>query len=72
MCRFFRARRKLLLPTLAETIDGLVLDPPRQGCQRPVLDALVERRVPRVVYVSCDPSTLAARSEVSVREHSSL
>lgn len=48
-----------VLPGLAETIDGLVLDPPRQGCQRPVLDALVERRVPRVVYVSCDPATLA-------------
>lgn len=48
-----------LLPTLTETIDGLVLDPPRQGCQRPVLDALVARCVPRVVYVSCDPATLA-------------
>ena len=48
-----------VLPGLAEHMDGLVLDPPRQGCQRPVLDALVERRVPRVVYVSCDPATLA-------------
>jgi 23S rRNA (uracil1939-C5)-methyltransferase len=57
--RILQGKTELVLPTLAETIDGLVLDPPRQGCQRPVLDALVERRIPRVVYVSCDPTTLA-------------
>lgn len=47
------------LPGITERLDGLVIDPPRAGCQRPVLDALAERRVPRVVYVSCDPDTLA-------------
>jgi 23S rRNA (uracil1939-C5)-methyltransferase len=57
--QILQGKTELVLPTLAETIDGLVLDPPRMGCQRPVLDALAERRVPRVVYVSCDPSTLA-------------
>ncbi len=57
--QIIQGKTELILPTLAETIDGLVLDPPRQGCQRPVLDALVERRIPRVVYVSCDPATLA-------------
>jgi 23S rRNA (uracil1939-C5)-methyltransferase len=57
--QILQGKTELVLPTLAETIDGLVLDPPRQGCQRPVLDALAERRVPRVVYVSCDPATLA-------------
>src|SRR5579883_831866 len=55
----FQGKTESILPTLAEPIDGLVLDPPRQGCQRPVLDALVARRIPRVVYVSCDPATLA-------------
>jgi 23S rRNA (uracil1939-C5)-methyltransferase len=44
---------------VAERLDGLVIDPPRAGCARPVLDALLTRRVPRVVYVSCDPSSLA-------------
>lgn len=48
-----------LLPTLAERLDGLVIDPPRAGCQRPVLDALARNPVKRIVYVSCDPSTLA-------------
>jgi 23S rRNA (uracil1939-C5)-methyltransferase len=47
------------LPQRTERLDGLVIDPPRAGCQRPVLDALVARRPPVVVYISCDPTTLA-------------
>ncbi|MBA2285806.1 MAG: class I SAM-dependent RNA methyltransferase [Ktedonobacteraceae bacterium] len=48
-----------LLPALAQRIDGLVIDPPRAGCQPVVLDALVQHPVARVVYVSCEPATLA-------------
>ena len=48
-----------LLPTLECHIDGLVIDPPRAGCQQAVLDALVQHPVDRIVYVSCEPSTLA-------------
>jgi 23S rRNA (uracil1939-C5)-methyltransferase len=47
------------LPQRVERIDGLIIDPPRAGCQRPVLDALATRRPPVVVYISCDPTTLA-------------
>ena len=48
-----------LLPGVATQLDGLVLDPPRAGCQQKVLDALVQHPVARLVYVSCDPETLA-------------
>jgi 23S rRNA (uracil1939-C5)-methyltransferase len=48
-----------LLPQLSEALDGLVIDPPRAGCRPPVLDALRTRRIPRVVYISCNPATLA-------------
>lgn len=48
-----------VLPGMARRLDGLVIDPPRAGCQRPVLDALIARRVPRVIYVSCNSDTLA-------------
>jgi 23S rRNA (uracil1939-C5)-methyltransferase len=48
-----------VLPDISERLDGLVIDPPRAGCQPPVLEALVARRVTRVVYVSCGPESLA-------------
>jgi 23S rRNA (uracil1939-C5)-methyltransferase len=48
-----------LLPSLATQIDALVIDPPRAGCQQTVLDVLLEHPIARVVYASCDPSTLA-------------
>lgn len=48
-----------VLPSLAAEIDGLVIDPPRAGCQQVVLDALTRHAVARIVYVSCDPATLA-------------
>jgi 23S rRNA (uracil1939-C5)-methyltransferase len=38
--------------------DTVVLDPPREGADRPNLDAALKARR-RVVYVSCDPQTLA-------------
>ena len=48
-----------MLPTLSSQIDGFVIDPPRAGCQPIVLDTLIQHPVARIVYVSCDPSTLA-------------
>lgn len=51
-----------LLPELAALglrPDVVVLDPPRAGCGREALDAVVEMGAPRVIYVSCDPGTLA-------------
>jgi 23S rRNA (uracil1939-C5)-methyltransferase len=48
-----------VLPQHPANIGAVVLDPPRMGCQPPVLAALLARAIPRVVYVSCDPATLA-------------
>ncbi|MGI6380874.1 MAG: class I SAM-dependent RNA methyltransferase [Anaerolineae bacterium] len=36
-----------------------ILDPPRAGCAEPVLQALSALELERIVYVSCEPSTLA-------------
>lgn len=58
-----------LLPALAEQVDGLVIDPPRAGCQRPVLEALARNPVTRIVYVSCDPTTLARDLHILCHEH---
>lgn len=38
---------------------GAVLDPPRAGCEEGVLRYLMEKKVERIIYVSCDPATFA-------------
>ena len=39
--------------------DVVILDPPRKGCDRTLLEFLAKRELPRIVYVSCGPDTLA-------------
>ena len=39
--------------------DVIVVDPPRKGCDRSLLDTMLEAAPDRIVYVSCDSSTLA-------------
>ena len=37
----------------------IVVDPPRKGCDQALLETIVKMAPERVVYVSCDPATLA-------------
>ena len=37
----------------------VVLDPPRKGAGRDVVDAIAARAARRVIYVACDPAALA-------------
>lgn len=46
------------------TPDVLVLDPPRKGCQKELFDVIEKMSPKRVVYVSCDPATLARDLEI--------
>ncbi|WP_121604643.1 23S rRNA (uracil(1939)-C(5))-methyltransferase RlmD [Virgibacillus sp. Bac332] len=39
--------------------DVIVVDPPRKGCEVEFLQAMIEMEPKRIVYVSCNPSTLA-------------
>ncbi len=39
--------------------DCMILDPPRKGCDSALIDTIAEMSPKRVVYVSCDPATLA-------------
>ncbi len=39
--------------------DVIILDPPRKGCAKELLETAVRMSPERIVYVSCDPATLA-------------
>ncbi|MBO9606147.1 MAG: 23S rRNA (uracil(1939)-C(5))-methyltransferase RlmD [Paenibacillaceae bacterium] len=39
--------------------DVIVVDPPRKGCEPSLLDTMLAMRPDRIVYVSCNPATLA-------------
>jgi 23S rRNA (uracil1939-C5)-methyltransferase len=56
---FVLAKTEHALPSLSVRPDAVVLDPARVGCHPDVLRALLDTRPPKVVYVSCDPTTLA-------------
>jgi 23S rRNA (uracil1939-C5)-methyltransferase len=48
-----------VLGDLGGDFQAVVLDPPRGGCHPEVIRAMVDAAVPHVIYVSCNPATLA-------------
>jgi 23S rRNA (uracil1939-C5)-methyltransferase len=55
----YEASAEAVLPALNVKADIVLLDPPRAGLDKAALDALMALQPPMIIYVSCDPSTLA-------------
>ena len=59
---FLCAPAEEALPRLVaegQTIDCLTVDPPRKGCDPQVINAILASGAQRMVYISCNPATLA-------------
>ena len=60
---FYVGKAEEVLPELFERKgirpDVIVVDPPRKGCDEKCLETMIAMQPERIVYVSCDPATLA-------------
>ena len=52
-----------------EKISSIVLDPARAGCHQKVLEKILESNVKKIVYVSCNPSTLTRDLKVLTKSY---
>lgn len=60
--QFLVGTTEKILPQLIKggiNFEAGVVDPPRSGCEETVLKSLAANKIGRIVYVSCNPSTLA-------------
>lgn len=59
---FIQGKSEDMLPMLISkgiNIDALVVDPPRKGLDKSLINSIVKANPQKIVYVSCNPSTLA-------------
>ncbi len=67
-CHFIHGDILQVLPGLQQQPDVVVIDPPRAGMHKKVVRQVLDLLPPRIVYVSCNPSTLARDLEL-MKEH---
>lgn len=47
------------ISSFGEKIDLVIMDPPRKGSDARFLQTLIDKKVKKIIYISCDPETLA-------------
>ena len=53
------AAEEIIPDILDRGFDAIILDPPRKGCDSKILSSIIKQRIPKIIYVSCDPATFA-------------
>ena len=63
-CEFIAGDVMKVLDEVKEKPDFIVLDPPRDGIHPKALEKIIHYQVPKMVYISCKPSSLARDLEI--------
>ena len=58
-CSFIKGDIRQCLPQIAQKPDLLIIDPPRAGMHKDAVKQVLQMGVERIVYVSCNPATMA-------------
>jgi len=58
-CKFIKGACEKIVPELEENFDVVILDPPRAGCKSQLIQAVINQSPRSIIYVSCNPATLA-------------
>ena len=58
-CQFLLGDVDKVYPTLNQSFDLTIIDPPRAGCSKEFLEMLSQNPSKELAYISCDPGTLA-------------
>jgi 23S rRNA (uracil1939-C5)-methyltransferase len=58
-CRFIQGDIRHSLSRISDRPDLLIIDPPRAGMHKDVVKQVLEQGVERIIYVSCNPATMA-------------
>lgn len=64
-----KKRAEPLPAWVTQTYDAILLDPPRTGASQSVLDLIIEVGASKIVYVSCNPATLARDVGILVQQY---
>ena len=56
---YYEGDVKKVLPKVISDENVIVLDPARSGCDKSILEIINNSKVTKVIYISCNPSTLA-------------
>ena len=59
---------KQIVKWMSEEIkpNVVIADPPRKGCDKVFIDTIIAMQIQKVVYISCDPATLARDAKILV------
>ena len=57
--KFYQDDASHFIDTYEGGIDVVIMDPPRKGSDEVFLSSIINRKINQIIYISCDPETLA-------------